>query len=46
MPKKTPPESLSKTTSTFIFELNECQRRHYLAQSALDLGKHGVSKIS
>lgn len=27
-------------------ELNECQQRHYLAECALNLGRHGVSKIS
>ena len=46
MLKKAPPESLPPTTLAFMSELNECQLRHYLAQRALDLGKHGVSKIS
>lgn len=46
MLKKAPPESLSPTELAFMSELNECQLRHYLAERAISLGKHGVSKIS
>ena len=46
MLKKAPPEILSPTELAFMSELNECQLRHYLAERAISLGKHGVSKIS
>lgn len=46
MTKKAPPESLSPTSLAFMSELNECQMRHYLAECALALGRHGVSKVS
>ncbi len=46
MKKRTPPESLPPTNLMFMSELNECQLRHYLAECALNLGRHGVSKIS
>lgn len=46
MLKKAPPESLSPTTLAFMSELNECQLRHYLAECALAIGRHGVSEVS
>lgn len=44
--KKAPPEGLSPTSLAFMSELNECQMRHYLAECALNLGRHGVSEVS
>lgn len=46
MTKKTPPESLTPESRAFMSELNECQMRHFLAESALALGRHGVSEVS
>lgn len=46
MIKKAPPESLSPESRVFMSELNECQLRHYLAECALALGRHGVSEVS
>ena len=43
---KTPPESLLPTELAFMSELNECQKRHYLAERAISIGRHGVSEIS
>ncbi len=44
--KKSPPESLSPESRAFMSELNECQLRHYLAECALNIGRHGVSEVS